>query len=126
MSKGADAISKSEVTQALDTAMSPDAWSSHFYKTPCVRTAYLLGIASSGLIMAHKLRLHPGNVLKAVGSAILTFGFTTTFAFVLCATDLGRRQQMIKQAMDISKQRRKDREQEIARMNAEAVTKGPS
>ena len=117
-------ISKAEVTQALDTAMNPAAWGSHFNKTPCVRTAYLLGLASSGLIMAHKLRLYPGNLRKAVGAAILTFGFTTAFAFGMCATDLGRRQHMIKQAMGISKQRRKDRELEIARINAAAATAG--
>ena len=89
--------------EALDKAMSPAAWSEHFTKTPCVRSSYLFGLGSSALILAHKLRLYPGNMKRAIGPAILTFGFTSAFAFVLCANEMNKRQGLIKQAMQDSR-----------------------
>ena len=80
----------------MEKVMSAEAWGDFFTKTPCVRSSYLFGFATTGVIMAHKLRLYPGNLKKAGSAGLLTFAFTTAFSFFLCASDFNRKQNAIK------------------------------
>lgn len=76
------------------------SWGDTFLKTPCVPQSYLLGVGTSSLVFAHKLRLYPGrrNLPKAVNAMILTFCLITPLNFVICANSHNQRHRLIKEA----------------------------
>mmetsp|Transcript_38677 Transcript_38677/g.77028 ORF Transcript_38677/g.77028 Transcript_38677/m.77028 type:complete len:113 (+) Transcript_38677:32-370(+) len=76
-------------------------WEDYFLRTPCVKPSYLWGIGCGSVVFAHKMRLYRGRLGHAINAGVLAFMVVSSASFAMCATDLNRKYELIRQAMSI-------------------------
>ena len=96
-SQGSDDNSNREWDKTVATITSRKAWEDFLFRTPCLKQAYLMGTGCGALVLAHKLRTHRA-FNPAFNSAFFTFLVVFPASFVICATEVNRKHDMVRNA----------------------------
>lgn len=86
------------VRESLPLLLERKTWEDFVFRTPCVKSSYLLGLGCGSTMIAHKLHLHRGQVNRAVRAGLFTFIFTSSVSFYLCANEINRKYEMLQKA----------------------------
>ena len=88
----------SNTISSLPLLLERKTWEDFVFRTPCVKSSYLLGLGCGSTMIAHKLHLYRGQLNRAVRAGLFTFIFASTVSFLICAKEVNAKYASLQQA----------------------------